>query len=150
MVDDKYFDYTSTYDEELETWLFLDACEPVPESLSCCMHHGWQTGHSETLFSGCDEMEAAMEDRGRNSSSSAPAVWSEMRWCGDWLMLSPSSRARVIDQMRWRCLGQLHQSYIYTRVPGLLITTPLSPLAYTHLSSCIHLFFQSLAHIPYQ
>jgi hypothetical protein len=33
------------------------------------MHHGWQTGQSETLFCwGCDEMEAAMElleDRGK-------------------------------------------------------------------------------------
>jgi hypothetical protein len=41
MVDDKCFDYTSTYDEELETWLFLDACEPVPESLSCTPHASW-------------------------------------------------------------------------------------------------------------
>jgi hypothetical protein len=38
VVDYKYFDYqVPTYDEELETWLFLDACEPVPESLSCIM-----------------------------------------------------------------------------------------------------------------
>jgi hypothetical protein len=33
------------------------------------MHHGWQTGHSETLFCwGCDEMETAtehLEDRGK-------------------------------------------------------------------------------------
>lgn len=35
--DDNYLDYSSTYDEELETCLYLDACEPVPESLSCIM-----------------------------------------------------------------------------------------------------------------
>jgi hypothetical protein len=37
VVDFKYFDYGVTYDEEMESCLFLDGCEPVPESLSCIM-----------------------------------------------------------------------------------------------------------------